>query len=555
MTYVRCGAVIGFVALFLWYFDSATNQPLVDSCWVLAIVVWGLQVKALSPAPWLGIRPRRADLVPLVLILAIFAAAWLPFFDNWRWAYTGDSFGVFASGYWLGKNGLQQNILSVHGIDDCFTVLWSVSYNWLMRLFGPTLFWHRCGQVIMACLALTAIYAFFTRVLGRMWGAAIVVATAINYVWLWFTYVSYLKIDSFIFYYLALTWATLIWYHPERLGLWMLGGLTAGLSLLFTPTAWSGVIFVSVGLGIFALVTRRFGALTVFTIAFLLAAIPILREVPWLLTMTRSQTAPNLDRDYLERMFKIILFLPYASPLSTLGAYGAFLKWPLGPLYLVGLGIAALSTVAPLRRRLRAPGITPVLLALLLWDVTLLTFTNKGYGNPSHKRAYNLIPLQVFFALLPAYVLYAWSRRYRWARAVTLGLTAVALAVYGYANVELMAFPPAHLYGTNIFDGLIELRQRFPQQPLVVITSPQCPLATLPRETLFQDVYKILDNVTLTDAFTDATVTDACRQHAVICYDTDFDQPKMQPLLESHQGTLRSFPLLNSVELVCYGCV
>jgi hypothetical protein len=554
LTYVRLGGVLASLGLFLWLFDAARNQLLVDGLWVVALILWAMEVKARSHGPLVGARPQWADVWPIAVILVIFSAAWLPFYDNWRWAYTGDSFGVFCSGYWLGKNGLKQNVLSVHGIDNAFTVLWGFTYNILMVLFGPTLFWHRCGQLIMSCLALTSIYTFFTLVLGRYWSVAIVLATAINYVWLWFTYVSYGKVDSFIFYFSTLTFATLIWRRPERLGAWMWCGVIAGLSLFFTPTAWPAVILVGLGLGIFGLATRRVGALAVYGISFVIIGLPVLRELPWFITMTRSQTAPVLKWGYVERIFRTILLLPYDSPLVTLGAQGAFLRWPLGPLYLAGLGLAALAAVPPLRRRLRLPSVAPVLLGLLLWDITLLSLTNKGYGQPSHKRAYNLIALQVFFALLPAYLLHAWSARRSWARATSVGIIALALAIYVGANLKLMMFPPAQMYGLNAFDGVIELRQRFPERHVFLITSREGLQHAFEADGTYQLAYRLLDNLTFGHTFAESAIEQICREGALLCYEPAFDLERMQPLLARYQNVLTPFPLLNSIELVCYEC-
>ena len=554
LSYVRLGGVLVSLALFLRYFDASQNQLLVDGLWVVALILWGMDVKARGHGPLLGVRPRWADVWPILVILVIFTAAWLPFYDNWRWAFTGDSFGVFCSGYWLGKNGLKQNVLNVHGIDNAFTVLWGFAYNVLMVLFGPTLFWHRCGQLIMTCLALTSIYTFFTLVLGRYWSIAIVLATAINYVWLWFSYVSYGKIDSFVFYFLMFTGATLIWRRPERLGLWMLCGLTGGLSLFFTPTAWSAVILVGLGLGIFGLATGRVGALTVLGVSFVIMGLPVLLELPWFISMTRSQTGLVLEREYVERIFSTILLLPYESPLVGLGTQGAFLRWPLGPLYLAGLGLAALAVVPPLRRRLRVPTAAPVLLGVLLWDITLLSLTNKGYAQPSHKRAYNLIASQVFFALLPAYTLYAWSAWRRWARAATVALIVLALAVYAGANLRLMMYPPPQMYGLNVFDGVIELRQRFPEQRVFLITSREGLQQAFEADGVYQLAYHLLDNLTFEHTFADSTIEQICAQRALLCYEPAFDQERMQPLLDAHRDTLKRFALLNSVELVCYEC-
>jgi hypothetical protein len=554
LTYVRLVGVIAALVAFLWLFDTSRNQPLVDGLWALALILWVRDVKARSRGPLIGVRPQWGDILPVAVILPVFAAAWLPFYDNWRWAYTGDSFGVFCSGYWLAKNGLTQNILSVHGIDNSFTVLWGVAYNALMMVFGPTLFWHRCGNLIMSCLALASIYTFFALVVGRYWGVAIMLATAINYVWLWFTYVSYGKIDSFIFYFLTLSFATLAWRRPDRLGVWMWCGLTGGLSLFFTPTAWSGVIFASVGLGVFALVTRRFGALAVFAVSFVVMAVPILQELPWFITMTRQQTQQALEWSYVAHIFRTIVLLPYDSPICRLGVNGAFLRWPLGFLYFGGIGLAALATIPPLRRWLRVPAIAPTLLALLLWDAVLLSLTNKGYADPSQKRVYNLIPLQVFFALVPAYVLYAWSARARWGRRAVAVLVAAMLAVYARTNLWLIIFPEPAVYGLNVFDGIIELRQRFPERRVLLMTQREGLRAAFEADGIYQTAYKILDNLTFEQTFADSTVAHACAQHAVLCYEPAFDQERMQPLLDSHRSTLEPFPLLNSVELVCYEC-
>jgi hypothetical protein len=87
-----------------------------------------------------------ADVVPIVGVLIVFAAAWIPFYDNWRWAFT-----------------------------------------------------------------------YFTLVLGRGWALAIVAAVATNYVWLWFSYVSYPHMNSYIFYFGALTAGTLCVRRPDGL--------------------------------------------------------------------------------------------------------------------------------------------------------------------------------------------------------------------------------------------------------------------------------------------------------------------------------------------------
>jgi hypothetical protein len=550
-----CGVcALGSWGLFLQTYDYSRAQWM-DGLWFVAIMLWVALVGSFEPEPLLEMRVTRAELGPLAVILAIFAAAWLPFYDNWRWAFMGDSFSVFGQGYWFGRNGLRQSLLSVHGYGDSFTYLWEISYHFPMRLFAPTLFWHRVGQLLWACLALTAIYAYFTLVLNRAWGAAIAVATALNYVWLWFTYVAYLKIDSSVFYFLTLIFATLIWRQPDRLGPWLFCGLTAGLSFFYTPTAWSAVILVGLGLAVFAVATRRFVPALVYGISLILVATTILVEWRWLLSMTAMQTAPLLEWEYLRKIFQEIILMPYVFYYEKLGVQGAFLRWPLGPLYLVGLGIAALALVPPVRRLLGVPTLAPALLVLLLWDAVLLTLTNKGYAQPSTKRAYNLIPLQVFFALVPLIVLSTWSRSRRRLHGGLVGLTVAAIAVYGVANLRLIMFPAPRVYGGNVFDGIIELRQRFPQQRVVLMTQRNELRESFSPDELMNAAYHVADNLTLSPTFTDATIEAACQQDALVCYEPNYDAVRMEPLLQSHQTLLRRFPLLNSFEMVCYECI
>src|SRR5207249_6767790 len=114
-------------------------------------------------------------------------------------------------------------------------------------------------------------------------------------------------------------------------------------------------------------------------------------------------------------------------------------------------------------------------------------------GQPSHKRTYNQIPLQIYFALLPAYVVYAWSARRRWARAVTVVLVGAVLAVYAINNMGLIMFPAPAVYGTNVFDGLIELRQRFPDRRVVMVTTREDIQHALGPEEMLQLAYRLLD--------------------------------------------------------------
>jgi len=547
-------SIIACVAFFVRYFDHETPQLYVDGLFLVAIILWVTIVASFERGPLLGITVSRADLWPLVLILVTFAAAWLPFYDNWRWAYTGDSFGVFSVGYWYGRNGIRQSLLSVHGIDNAFTYLWELSYSFPMRLFAPTLFWHRIGQLLWAGLALTTIYAYFTLVLRRHWAAAIIAATALNYVWLWFSYVSYLKMDSFVFYFLTLIFATFIWRQPDRLIPWMLAGLTAGLSLFYTPTAWSAVILVGLGLAVFSVVTRRFSHALVYGVSFLLVATPIIIEIPWFMRMTSQQTSPTLQWDYLVRIFRQIALMPYHFEYDKLGVQGAFLRWPLGPLYLAGCAIAAVGFIPQVRRWLRIPGVASALLMLLIWDAVLLTLTNKDYGQPSTKRAYNLIPLQIFFALLPFIVIEAWIGARRRLRQVLAVVVVASIVVYGLRNIALIMFPKPMVYGGNVFDGMVEIRQRFPGRPVLLLTQREVLRTSFAPGELLHLAYGVADTVTIESAFTPESIQRGCDRAMIICYEPNYDRQRMESLVRDSGISLRRFPLMNSFEAVCFEC-
>src|SRR5262249_22643618 len=150
-----------------------------------------------------------------------------------------------------------------------------------------------------------------------------------------------------------------------------------------------------------ALGTRRVGGLVVYALSFLLAGTPIILQLSDFLQMTTHQARSVYEWDYLVGTFTTILLLPFKWEYYTTGGQGAFLRWPLGPLYLVGVVLAGLAVVPRVRRALRAPPVAAVLFGLLLWDTVLMTLTNNGYGVPSTKRVFSLIPIQVFLSLLP----------------------------------------------------------------------------------------------------------------------------------------------------------
>ncbi len=548
-------AAYGLLVLFARWFDPRVMQWRVDTLWAGAIVVWVVAIRRLTGPPH-GLLPSWPSAHSLLLpaaLLAVFAAAWLPFYDNWRWAYTGDSVVWFSVAAEAAAHGLPQNLLSTHGVDNNFTLLHGIAFNALLFVFGPTFFWHRVGKLIISCLSLAAIYTYFATTLGRRWAAAILVGTATNYVWLWFSYVSYGHIDSHIYYFLTLVLATIVWQHPDHLGAWMTCGLLGGLSLFFTQTSWSVVAAAGIVFAVFGFATRRYAAVALYALSFLLVASPVLLQVSALLDMTTRQTRSIYTWPYLTRIFREILLLPAASPYHHIGVDGAFLRWPLGHLYAAGVALAALGLLPPLRRVLRVPPVAPLLLVLLLWDAILLTLTNNGYESPSTKRAYNLIPLQVFFALLPGYILAAWGRRWKWFERGAFVLVGAALTLSAGANSSLLLHPARGIYGGNVMDGLIELRQRFPDRVLLLETRPGYREALAP-DSFFDQSYHLRERVTLETQITEAAIEHACDVRMLVCYEPNMDQERFEPLRRRYAGMLEPLPLLNSIELVCYRC-
>jgi len=548
LRFLRLGVLVGSVGWFALRFHPYVSQRLVDGLWVLAIGLWVLEVRQIAGVTLFGLHISSRQVVPIVALIAVFILAWLPFWDNWRWAYTGDSLGEYAGV--INFIRAPQNVLSIHGVDDTITWLHLLTYNCLMFVFEPTFFWHRAGKLLISCCALAAIYTYFTLVVGRWWALAVVFCVATNYVWIWFSYVSYEFIDSYIFYFLSLTFAQLIWWHPDRLGLWMVCGLLGGLALFFAQPAWSAVAAVGIVLALFALKTRRFRPLAVYTLSFLVVGLPIfLQGIPG-----NRAARMFLEWDYLRSVFTQVLRLAYTSSFRHIGVYDGFLRWPLSELYIVGAVAAGLGVVPFLRRKLRLPPVAPVLLVLLLWDAVLLTLTNNGYGTPSSKRAYNLIPLQIFFALLPLYVLWAWCRGRHLLR-VGAGLVIVtALGVYAAGSLRVIRYPTPHLYGENSLDGFIELRQRFPDRKVVFLSSREEYGRDLAPKSFFDTTYRLMDQLVLESEFSDATVERACQARSIVCMEPAFDHQLFGQLSRKNGNGFSPFVLLNSTSLACYEC-
>ena len=320
----------------------------------------------------------------LLLLLTVFAAAWLPFATNWRWAFCGDSIAFFQLPYEAVTRGLDRSLLSVHGVYDIHSYPQALCWNALMFLISPTLFWHRVGKLAASCLALAAIYLFFGQPTTRRAAVGVTVAVAANSVWLWFSFVSYTHIDSHLFAFGIMSLALDRAPRPgPRAGM---GGHRAGrryLTLLHANGLRGEVAVVGLGLMAFALGTGRWRHLALCGLSFALGASPVLLQFHDFFLAASAKARMQLSWPYLWHIFSAIMIQPVRSGIYEQGAQGAILRFPLGWLYPLGAVIALLATVPAVRRRFKVPLVAPFILALVVLDGALISVTNDGYGQPS----------------------------------------------------------------------------------------------------------------------------------------------------------------------------
>ena len=547
--FASSASALGFVVSF----RPEACQWGVVALWVASIVLWFV---------WLGLRRRGApaalgfrwqDGMALILLLTVFAAAWLPFATNWRWAFCGDSIAFFQLPYEAATRGLDRSLLSVHGVYDIHSYPQALCWNALMFLISPTLFWHRVGKLAASCLALAAIYIFFRLATTRRAAVGVTVAVATNSVWLWFSFVSYTHIDSHLFAFGIMSLALVVLLAPDRELAWAATGLAAGVSLFFTPTAWGEVAVVGLGLMAFASGTRRWRHLGLCGLSFALGASPVLLQFHDFVLAASAKARMQLSWPYLWHIFSAILIQPVRSGLSEQGAQGAILRFPLGWLYPVGAVIALLAIVPAVRRRFKVPLVAPFILALLVLDGALIAMTNNGYGEPSLKRTYHLLPHQVFLALLPLVVADAWARsRPLWSRLSAAAMVAI-LTVYGAANLWLIAAPRAGTFGFNVFDGLIELRQQHADRTVVLFSSrPGFAQVVLGPDSFFGKEYDLARNVVVEPELSSTRLSAALLSGAVVCYEPEFDEAAFAKMIAGRPGRLAPFPVNNSAQMLCF---
>jgi hypothetical protein len=549
--FLAATAALALLAAFVLEFDPETPQWDVDAIWLAALAIWAGAVWTLRER---GDGWRIAHPWALSIAVLLFCAAWLPFYGNWRWAFTADSLGWFEIPYGARMYGIPINVLSVRGVDDNFTYLHSLASNSLMLLIEPTLFWHRVGKMLVSAAGLAAIYLVFTVTISHCWGMAIAAAVATNYVWLWFSYVSLGHVDSFVFAFLSLTLAALIWRRPANRVLWMACGIVGGLSAFFTQTAWAEVGVVGIALTIAALRLRRLDLLAIYALSLFLAAAPFLLQWRAVAAMIERTGGPSPEASYTLRIFAEILAIPVTSYIYDLGVHEGFLRLPLSWLYVAGVVVAATGAHPRWRRELGIPGVAPLLLGLLVFDAALLALNNNLYSNPSTKRAYHLIAYQVFLALLPLIALQRRGRVVGWAPWHVWLPTVLVLCASAATNARTVIFPPPAMYGSTVLDGLIELRQGYPDRMVVLFTSrgSEVTYSVLSPDSTVAREYHLADTVVIESRFAAAALAAARDAAAVICYEPEFDKDAFAAMVTPTGALLSRLPLRNTWDLYCY---
>jgi hypothetical protein len=546
------GSLTLFLLLvFVRTFNPGVNGWLVNLSWLAALAVWSFGICLQDRAPRIPAFDSKY-VWPILFFVPVFAALWLPFYDNWRWMNAGDSLGWFGLPSDAAKHGLARSILSANGVFGLFTYTEVIVVNAFMFIFAPTLFWHRVGNFVISTLSLLAIYSFFSLVLRFPWALAVVIATAATWHWQIMSHFSWNHIDSFIFAYLTLTAFTLILRDPERRTRWLALGVVGGLSLFFTATAWAEVAACGVAIGVWALYRRKVVPLAIAGATFLIAGLPMLLQLPQFLGAARAQTRIAWDWTYLSRIFRSILWLPAGRNLAAIGFNDAFASRPCGDFYFVGLGIAALSIVPWVRRRFQLPPAAFGLLCLFLAEAALMALTNNQYGSPSCKRTYHLIPLQAFFALLPLYTfamaLRAWSFGYRAVTATAF----LAVGIYVVVSASLLIYPTR--FGGNVYDGLVQVHQRFPDRKVLVFSPQPWIGADLANpNTIINQVYHVGETVAATGTIDDDLVGATCSAGTMLC---EYMQPgTAQQFGRATAGhKLRKVDLNAVEELQCFEC-
>ena len=509
-------ACIALLAYFAAYFKEWQWQPTVDAAWLAAVMLWIVGL-------WSAQRSRAPRVPHPLWFYALYVAVLVPFATDWRWAMTGDSMGWASAGVQLAEHGPTKSLLSLHGVAQ-FGYGQQAVHNVFMVLFQPTLFWHRCGQIMVGVASLAAIVAAYGRLVAPRFGLLVAACAMSTSVMIVHTMCSYPLVDAIAGESAVLAAGLWVRQDPTARRAWLVLGLFTGLLAHLTPNGLSMGVCVWLWLGPQALFRR-------WPLSNLIAALgcAAIVALPVVIQFASGQGAemaslnanPNYSVDRVLNFFREALTIPFSSHNEVAGAFGPqlppYFRW----VFVVGI------LVTPLLGRY-FPG-AALIAAFFVIHAVLMAFTQGSYPSVSVKRALVLIPMATYFVFIPFH-------RYLRALPVVLGVIAV-WASFGVRNMLYDVHPGR--VGYTIFDGLVEVNQRFSDAPVCVF------LPTDPRANAFgpgsdlDRIYQLSPHVRRV-----ADVNDP-QCGAYLCY-----CPQANTLDLAALG-YTDIPLLNSVELRC----
>jgi len=546
------------LAVFAVYFNPARRQPLVEWLYYGSVLVWMLAIRVCYGTVWRRGTFGLLDAVLLGAFLVVFSACWIPYYDDWRWAYTGDSLGYVGLGMQWARGHVQRSFLSAAGgIDNWLTWTQSIAFNWPMLIFEPSFFWHRMGKLFVSLGALAAIYVYLQQVVGRWWALAVVVLLGSNYYWLWVSHVSYEHLDSQIFAYLVLAVFVSIWREPQRYTAWALAGVISGVALFFSRVGWGELVVVGLLLSGYAAVRGHWYGLLIYGISGLIAGLPMIMQLAEVyrggMQAVRLESGGHQSFAHSLKIMRMILEWPPWQPSFNAGLSGPVFQLPFSYSYLAGGALALLAGIPPLARWLRIPRAVFWIALLLAWEVALLGVTNGRYASPSQNRVYHIVPLQIVLACVPFMLLYNWLRRWLVTRWLVVGLSAASVVVWCYFNAQVLAKPRWRVFGQNTYDGTIEAVQKF-GAPIVVFTLRPDHGHSLQNPNEMVNVnYRLHEKVAVSNDYTPQGVREACEYSPVICYELFPEHKKIMEQVLT-QVPHEPLELVGTDELRCVRC-
>lgn len=507
-----CPLALGY---FVVFFKEPEFQPTVDLAWLIAWLCWLV-------ALWRRETPRVPRLSHPWWFYALYLAALLPFAKNWRWAMVADTMSWPLGGIRLAEHGPPRTILTVNGADN-FGYLQMALHDTFMLLISPTLFWHRCGQIMVSVLAIAAVYTVFTRLVAPRFALLVAGCAATTSVWLVYTFASYPFIDGLASAYALLAIALWVEREPDSRRAWLLLGLLSGFMLFLTPNCWFMAFCVWLFIG-FRFLTRRWDWRLLAMAIVMGALIGLPMPIQWaqgqggqLFNLVGN---PGWTREKVSSFLQQAAYIPFASELKSAGAFGPQL--PIGFRWLFIVGIL----LTPWFPRW-FPGASFIVWIYAI-QVVILAFAQGPYAAVSVKRALMLIPMATYFAFLPFH---------RFLRSLPVVLPIIAVwASFGVYDLVTKMEPGRT--GYTLIDGVIEADQRFGEQGLCVVLNNSAMLEQFGPGSDAQRLYEYVHT-----EFVTRPDDPACAH--VLCYSPQIDQIDLAAL------GYQPLSLSNTVELRC----